>query len=75
MPPPVLPQPILGRLLPDPPVQEERASGVAQWVNCDIRSFDYSVLGQYVVTSTLARTKRDRFQVIVADPPWVSFSP
>jgi hypothetical protein len=21
---------------------------VAQWVNCDIRSFDYSVLGQYV---------------------------
>ena len=27
--------------------------GVAQWVNCDIRSFDYSVLGQYV-TSPLA---------------------
>ncbi|WWD19012.1 hypothetical protein CI109_103469 [Kwoniella shandongensis] len=29
---------------------------VPQWVNCDVRSFDYSVLGQ--------------FQVIVADPPW-----
>ncbi|WWC71647.1 uncharacterized protein I206_105605 [Kwoniella pini CBS 10737] len=29
---------------------------VAQWINCDIRSFDYSLLGQ--------------FQVIVADPPW-----
>lgn len=28
----------------------------AEWINCDIRSFDYSVLGQ--------------FQVIVADPPW-----
>jgi hypothetical protein len=28
---------------------------VAQWVNCDIRSFDYSVLGQYVPHTT----KRD----------------
>jgi hypothetical protein len=26
--------------------------GVAQWVNCDIRSFDYSVLGQYVLHTT-----------------------
>ena len=33
-----------------------RSSQAAQWINCDIRSFDYSVLGQ--------------FQVIVADPPW-----
>ncbi|EKD02411.1 mRNA methyltransferase [Trichosporon asahii var. asahii CBS 8904] len=42
------------------PVPEKLAGkvtkGPAQWVNCDIRSFDFSVLGQ--------------FQVIVADPPW-----
>ncbi|KAK4689504.1 mRNA m6A methyltransferase catalytic subunit, partial [Tremellales sp. Uapishka_1] len=30
----------------------------AQWVNCDIRTFDYGVLGL------------GQFQVIVADPPW-----
>lgn len=28
----------------------------AQWINCDVRSFDYSTLGQ--------------FSVIIADPPW-----
>ena len=27
-----------------------------QWINCDLRSFDYSVLG--------------KFHVIMADPPW-----
>ncbi|ODO06699.1 hypothetical protein I350_04057 [Cryptococcus amylolentus CBS 6273] len=32
------------------------ANEVAQWVNCDLRRFDYSLLGQ--------------FQVIVADPAW-----
>ncbi|ORY35436.1 mRNA methyltransferase [Naematelia encephala] len=35
---------------------DEAWRGVKQWINCDLRSFDYSVLGQ--------------FQVIVADPPW-----
>ncbi|KAK1927031.1 putative mRNA methyltransferase [Papiliotrema laurentii] len=29
---------------------------VGQWINCDLRRFDYSVLG--------------KFHVIVADPPW-----
>jgi N6-adenosine-specific RNA methylase IME4 len=27
-----------------------------QWINCDLRRFDYSVLG--------------KFHVIMADPPW-----
>lgn len=27
-----------------------------QWINCDLRKFDYSVLG--------------KFHVIMADPPW-----
>lgn len=27
-----------------------------QWINCDLRTFDYSVLG--------------KFHVIMADPPW-----
>jgi mRNA (2'-O-methyladenosine-N6-)-methyltransferase len=46
----------------------------AQWINCDIRSFDFSVLGQYVQRkSKLCRSitmLTPRFQVIVADPPW-----
>ncbi|CAD6578802.1 MAG: hypothetical protein TREMPRED_002272 [Tremellales sp. Tagirdzhanova-0007] len=51
-----LPHVVRDRLLPKPPGAVEQDKGLAQWVNCDIRSFDYSVLGQ--------------FQVIVADPPW-----
>ncbi|WVQ81921.1 hypothetical protein IAT38_004048 [Cryptococcus sp. DSM 104549] len=35
---------------------KRKGQSVAQWINCDLRRFDYSVLGQ--------------FQVIVADPPW-----
>jgi N6-adenosine-specific RNA methylase IME4 len=27
-----------------------------QWINCDVRRFDYSILG--------------KFHVIMADPPW-----
>ncbi|OCF37864.1 mRNA methyltransferase [Kwoniella heveanensis BCC8398] len=40
------------------PKEEEEGDPphVPQWINCDIRTFDYSLLGQ--------------FQVIVADPPW-----
>ena len=34
------------RLCPEPPLRSEMKEGVAQWINCDIRSFDYSVLGQ-----------------------------
>ncbi|KAI9637327.1 putative mRNA methyltransferase [Dioszegia hungarica] len=52
------------RLLSDGSEGEDRAKGKGserwrrekQWVNCDLRTFDYSVLGQ--------------FQVIMADPPW-----
>mmetsp|Transcript_20564 Transcript_20564/g.44991 ORF Transcript_20564/g.44991 Transcript_20564/m.44991 type:complete len:601 (-) Transcript_20564:135-1937(-) len=33
-----------------------QALGSPQWVNCDVRSFDYSTLG--------------KFGVIMADPPW-----
>ena len=46
--------------------------GVAQWVNCDIRSFDYSVLGQYAPSPLVVfhGLISIRFQVIVADPPW-----
>ncbi|BEJ12634.1 hypothetical protein CspHIS471_0210940 [Cutaneotrichosporon sp. HIS471] len=46
-----IPLPAPARALRAPP-----RPGTAQWVNCDIRNFDFSVLGQ--------------FQVIVADPPW-----
>jgi hypothetical protein len=28
----------------------------AQWINCDVRTFDYSILG--------------KFGVVMADPPW-----
>lgn len=59
------------------PVPEKLAGkvtkGPAQWVNCDIRSFDFSVLGQYVSPtrfSICGSEADDRFQVIVADPPW-----
>ena len=43
-----LPHVVRDRLLPKPPGAVEQDKGLAQWVNCDIRSFDYSVLGQYV---------------------------
>lgn len=33
-----------------------QALGEPQWINCDVRSFDYTVLG--------------KFGVIMADPPW-----
>ena len=26
----------------------ESGESFAQWINCDVRSFDYSILGQYV---------------------------
>ncbi|EIW67329.1 mRNA methyltransferase [Tremella mesenterica] len=50
---PPLPKIIRERLLPN---IEVKGVSEAQWIHCDIRSFDYSLLGQ--------------FQVIVADPPW-----
>lgn len=36
------------KLFDDPPQTEEekRAERLGQWVNCDLRTFDYSVLGQ-----------------------------
>lgn len=46
--PVVLPDSVLSKLLSEPPEEVVEAKSVAQWVNCDIRSFDYSVLGQYV---------------------------
>ncbi|WRT68331.1 uncharacterized protein IL334_005307 [Kwoniella shivajii] len=58
---PILPERIRKKLLNeteerDGDVEKYTPPPVAQWINCDIRSFDYSLLGQ--------------FQVIVADPPW-----
>lgn len=45
------------RVLGDEDVErQDKEADVAQWVNCDLRRFDYSLLGQ--------------FQVIVADPAW-----
>jgi len=38
------------------PTPAATTSAAAQWINCDIRSFDMSLLGQ--------------FSVIMADPPW-----
>jgi mRNA (2'-O-methyladenosine-N6-)-methyltransferase len=44
---PPLPPAITSRLLGDDHSNEgAKAAQVAQWVNCDVRSFDYSVLGQ-----------------------------
>jgi hypothetical protein len=40
----VLPKKMAERLVPNP--NGYVPPKVAQWVNCDIRSFDYSVLGQ-----------------------------
>lgn len=38
-------------------VDEKSDSGVpTQWLNCDVRTFDFSILGQ--------------FDVVMADPPW-----
>ena len=39
----------------------ERGSKEAQWINCDIRSFDYSVLGQYVKASRLSGAMTDEY--------------
>ncbi|TBU44758.1 MT-A70-domain-containing protein [Dichomitus squalens] len=38
------------------PLQKEAKPLPPQWINCDLRRFDYSVLG--------------KFHVIMADPPW-----
>ena len=60
---------IADKLIPNP--DGNVPPKVPQWINCDIRSFDYSVLGQYV-PHYLAQHESlmYRFQVIVADPPW-----
>ncbi|WVQ68236.1 uncharacterized protein L199_006443 [Kwoniella botswanensis] len=52
---PPLPKNVKKRLLGEK-IDRYDSPPVPQWVNCDIRTFDYSLLGQ--------------FQVIVADPPW-----
>jgi len=43
-----IPPRISQKLFEDPPQtdEEKRAELVGQWVNCDLRTFDYSVLGQ-----------------------------
>lgn len=64
----VLSREIAEKLVPNPTGYSP--PGVAQWINCDIRSFDYSVLGQYVPHTTKRDMAKSRFQVIVADPPW-----
>jgi mRNA (2'-O-methyladenosine-N6-)-methyltransferase len=48
VPAPVLPDSIKQRLFRDAEQTEDqvRAEQVGQWVNCDLRTFDYSVLGQ-----------------------------
>lgn len=45
---PVLPDSVKQRLFHDTAQtnDQERAGRVGQWVNCDLRTFDYSVLGQ-----------------------------
>ena len=55
--PPELSKPVLDKLLTHSPGpgQAKRLEEVAQWVNCDIRSFDYSVLGQYVPSTLPCR--------------------
>ncbi|WVO17773.1 hypothetical protein L204_105471 [Cryptococcus depauperatus] len=50
-----LPKVVQEKLLKDFEVQENEKK-IAQWINCDLRRFDYSILGQ--------------FRVIVADPAW-----
>lgn len=42
--------------MPKNPIIGAQALGEAQWVKCDIRSFDMTVLG--------------KFGVVMADPPW-----
>jgi hypothetical protein len=48
--PPALPTVVTRRLLSMPedksPLGSERMRKVAQWINCDLRHFDYSQLGQ-----------------------------
>ena len=45
--PPKLPRTVFNRLLAD--IEGDLPVNLpAQWVNCDVRSFDYSVLGQWV---------------------------
>lgn len=48
VPVPVLPDSIKEKLFRDitPAEDQVRAGRVGQWVNCDLRTFDYSVLGQ-----------------------------
>lgn len=43
---PLIPRRTIERLVPNP--TGFVPPRVAQWINCDIRSFDYSVLGEYV---------------------------
>lgn len=55
--PSVMPGYLKKRILGGELVQgQNKEVNVAQWINCDLRRFDYSLLGQ--------------FQVIVADPAW-----
>ncbi|KGB79459.2 mRNA methyltransferase [Cryptococcus deuterogattii R265] len=55
--PSVMPGYLKKRILGYDDVQgQSKEVNVAQWINCDLRRFDYSLLGQ--------------FQVIVADPAW-----
>lgn len=55
--PSVMPDYLKKRILGDEDVEgQDKEVNMAQWVNCDLRRFDYSLLGQ--------------FQVIVADPAW-----
>jgi mRNA (2'-O-methyladenosine-N6-)-methyltransferase len=43
-----VPTSVVERLLPKPTSDDvrDKGKGKAEWINCDIRSFDYSVLGQ-----------------------------
>jgi mRNA (2'-O-methyladenosine-N6-)-methyltransferase len=50
---PELPPCVIEKLLPVPTGSSEgivkgKGKGKAEWINCDIRTFDYSILGQYV---------------------------
>ncbi|EPQ27535.1 uncharacterized protein PFL1_05073 [Pseudozyma flocculosa PF-1] len=39
-----------------PPSEQQQQQLPAQWIDCDLKNFDYSILG--------------KFDIIVADPPW-----
>ena len=49
-------QPAPGKLPPAPVCSYLAALGQPQWIKCDVRTFDMTVLG--------------KFGVIMADPPW-----